>query len=133
MLLVEFAKNGDLPVVSLDEIRRRFKISPTDKNKNGWVVQQAKERAKQYLRSKTPFVWNATNITLQMRAQLIELFTTYRAWVKIEYLEVPYKKLLHQNRNREYAVPENVINRLIDKLEIPTLSEGHEIIFHIET
>ena len=33
----------------------------------------AKEEARTYLRKGQDFVWNATNITRQMRAQLIDL------------------------------------------------------------
>ena len=40
----------DVPVVSLDVIRRKHKLSPTDKSANGWVVQTAKEEARTYLR-----------------------------------------------------------------------------------
>ena len=68
---------SDWPVVSLDNIRRANNIAPDDKKGNGKVVQMAKENAKEYLRSKTSFVWNATNTTQQMREQLIDLFTTY--------------------------------------------------------
>ena len=57
----------DVPVVSLDVIRRKHKLSPTDKSANGWVVQTAKEEARTYLRKGQEFVWNATNITRQMR------------------------------------------------------------------
>lgn len=36
---------ADMPVVSLDAIRRKHKFSPTDKAANGWVAQTAKEQA----------------------------------------------------------------------------------------
>ena len=108
-------------------IRREHKIEPTDKKKNGLVVQLAKEQAKKYLRSKISFVFNATNVTRDMRSKWISIFTTYGARVRIIYLEVPYQQLLSQNRNREYKVPEKIIDRLINKLEIPTFREAHEI------
>jgi len=122
----------DLVIVSLDSIRRKHGISATDKSGNGRVVQMAKELARESLRKKQSFAWNATNTSRQMREQLIDLFTTYGAKVKIIYLEVPYKKLMSQNRNREYAVPESVITKLIERLEIPTDSEGHEVMLIVE-
>ena len=122
-------KHLDQPVLSLDEIRRAHKISPTDKKKNGQVIQRAKEKAKEYLRSKTDFVFNATNITQDMRSRWISLFTDYNARVKIIYIEVPYKTLLKQNANREYSVPVGVIQKMIGKLEIPTVREAHEVEF----
>lgn len=117
----------DTPVVSLDVIRRKYKISPTDKSGNGWVVQTAKEEARTYLRKGQNFVWNATNITQQMRSQLIDLFVSYGAKVKIVYLEKPYELWRSQNRNREYPLPENVLDKLLSKLDIPQLMEAHEV------
>ena len=122
----------DLPMVSLDAIRRQWKISPRDKKKNGKVIQEAKAQARQFLRKQQPFVWNATNLTQSLRKQLVQLFSDYGAQVRIIYLEVPYKTLLRQNRNREYMVPEKVIRQMIRKLEVPVLGEGHVVEYRIQ-
>jgi putative nucleotidyltransferase with HDIG domain len=120
------------PVVSLDDIRVQKGISPTDKSGNGRVIQEAKELARTYLRKKQPFIWNATNITRQMRVQLAELFFTYKMKVKTIYIEVPYAQLLQQNRSRVAIVPELVVERMIDKLEIPALWEAHTVEYVIQ-
>ena len=120
-------KHLDLPVLSLDNTRRANNISPRDKKKNGWVVQQAKEQAKVYLRSRTDFVFNATNITTDMRQRWISLFTDYKAKVELIYIEVPFHQLQHQNHNRTHKVPLEVIEKMIGKLEIPTFGEAHEV------
>lgn len=125
-------RHFQLPVLSLDDIRREHRIDPTDKKKNGWVLQLGKEKAKEYMRSKTSFVFNATNITSEMRSKWISLFTDYGARVKIYYIEVPYKELLSQNHNRKHKVPENVIENLIRKLEIPNPKEAHEIYYEVK-
>jgi putative nucleotidyltransferase with HDIG domain len=117
----------DLPVISLDDIRRKHKLKPDDSSATGWVVQEAKEQTKVYLRKGQPFVWNATNITRQMRTQWIDLFVSYKARVKIIYIETAYKEWIRQNKNREHPVPENVLMRLLDKLEVPALYEAHEV------
>jgi predicted kinase len=46
----------DVPVISLDAIRRKYKVSPTDKAANGRVVHEAKEEARSYLRKEQGFV-----------------------------------------------------------------------------
>ncbi len=125
-------KHLNLPILSLDDIRRRHKISPTDKKSNGRVVQMAKEEAKQFLRTKTNFVFNATNITKDMRSKWIQLFTDYNARVKIIYVEVPYLQMLKQNKNREHIVPQKVIDKMIWKLEIPTVLEAHNVEFVVK-
>ncbi len=96
------------------------------------LAQQAKEEAKQYLRAEQSFVWNATNITRQMRSQLIDLFTTYKAKVTIVYIERPYNIWLKQNSNREHAVPAAALQRMLQKLEIPLPQEAHEVVWQVE-
>lgn len=115
------------PTVSLDDIRRAHKLRPDDASATGWVVQQAKEQARVYLRQGQSFVWNATNTTRQMRAQWIDLFAAYKARVTVVYIEVPYDEWLQQNRNREYVVSEAVLMRMLAKLEVPLLQEAHTV------
>lgn len=117
----------NLPVVSLDNLRRSQRIAPTDKKGNGRVVQQVKEMAKQHLRKRQSFVWNATNITTQMRSQLVDLMTTYGATIRLIYVEVPYKKLLQQNQNRSHPIPVKVLEKMIGKLEVPQRWESGEV------
>ena len=124
-------KNFNLPILSLDEIRREHNIKPTDKKKNGQVIQLAKEKAKEYMRNRSSFVFNATNITVDMRNKWISLFTSYGGDIRINYIEVPYKKLVHQNHNRQFKVPEKVIENMILKLEIPTVREAHDVSYII--
>lgn len=112
-------------VVSLDAIRAR---TGTDPHRNqSEVVTFAYEEAKALLRTRTPFVWNATNITRNLRAKLIRLFAAYDARVRIVYLEAPLDELFERNRRRERSVPESVIHNLIEKLEIPALDEAHAV------
>lgn len=117
----------DVPVVSLDDIRRKHKIQPTDKAGNGRVIQEAKEQARNYLRKGQDFIWNATNITKQMRMQLIDLFVDYGAKVRIVYVEKPYDLWRSQNKNREYPLLDNVLDKMLLKLEVPQLAEAHEV------
>lgn len=114
----------NVPVISLDNIRRENKISPTDKKGNGQVIQMAKEQVRVFLRKKETFIWNSTNISRNLRTPLIDLFQTYGAKTKLIYLEVPYKKLMNQNRNRDFPVPREVVEKMISKIEIPSIWEA---------
>ena len=120
------------PVISLDDIRRKNKLSPTDKSANGWVVQEAKKIARTYLRKGQDFIWNATNITTLMRFQLINLFAGYGARVKVVYVEKDYSVWRKQNREREYPLPESVLDGMLGKLEVPQLTEAHEVEYLVE-
>lgn len=121
-----------LATVSLDDIRRQHRLSPSDKQATGWVVQQAKAQAKTLLRRGEPFIWNATNITRQLRSQLVELFVAYRARVKIVYLEVPYAQWLQQNAGRQHSVPIKAMEHMLSKLEIPQVDEAHEVEWRVQ-
>ncbi|NQZ69696.1 MAG: AAA family ATPase [Lentisphaeria bacterium] len=120
-------ENYDLPVLSLDSIRNEEGIRPADKKKKGKLIQIAKEKAKEFLRAEQSFVFNATNITTDIRAIWCSLFTDYGARVKISYLEVPYETLLEQNFNRDDKVPEKVIDAMISKWEIPSFKEAYDV------
>ena len=124
-----YIKNNlfDLPMISLDEIRREMNIKPTNKKGNGRVYQEAKERCKVLMRERESFVFNATNIVADTRGKWVKLFEAYGGKVTIHYIEVPYKKLLKQNHNRVYKVPEKVIEKMISNLEIPTFDEVYDV------
>lgn len=117
---------ADLPVISLDDLRGEMDVDPADDQ--GPVVRAAKEQAKAYLRQAQPFVWNATNITKDMRQQLIALFANYTARIRIVYMECSPKELDRRNRSRTHPVPAPVIARMIEKLEVPSLTEAHRLL-----
>lgn len=112
--------NWDGPVVSLDELRGALKIGPEDDQ--GRVVAAAKTMAKEYMRDKASFAWNATNVTWQMRNQLIRLFRAYNAKIRIVYVEAPYGELMARK-----AAPERVLDQLMIKLDVPAATEAHEV------
>lgn len=116
---------ADYPVVSLDDIRKEYGISPVGNQQE--VARIAKARAKQYLRDKQSFVWNATSITADIRSQLINLFVRYHAYVKIVFLETEWEENLRRNAERMNKVSESVIERMLKKLILPERFEAHEV------
>lgn len=114
----------DLPVVSLDQIRRDLKTSPTDNQ--GQVVQTARDTCRDYLRNGRDFALNATNTTRQIRQLWIDVGAQYRAKIEVVYIEPEYSVLFSQNSQRTDQVPRSVIERLIDRLDPPGLTECHE-------
>lgn len=120
----------DLPVVSLDRLRADLKVDPEDEQ--GSVVQAAREEAREHLRAGRSFVWNATNVSRRVRAICTRLFADYDARIRMVYVEVPEATLRAQNRARKKPVPERVIDALLDKWEVPDLSEAH-VVEHVWT
>lgn len=115
----------DIPMVSLDDLRRELKISPTAAQ--GFVANAAKEQAKELLRKYQPFVWNATNITANTRRQLISLFESYKARVRIVYLETDWQTQQLRNASRPYPVPVPVILSMLSKLTPPEAHEAAQV------
>lgn len=117
---------GDRPLIRLDDIRERLDIDGAD-NQSA-VVDEARELAKSYLRQRQSFVWDATNTTRDMRSRLVALFANYGASVRIVYVEAPsWQEMFARNRQRERPVPDGVIERLAERLEIPSPAEAHRV------
>lgn len=115
----------DWPVVSLDAMRQELGIRPTDDQ--GYLIQVARERAREFLRQQRSFVWNSTNITRMNRRRIIELALAYHARTRLIYLDAPFADILSRNRARKESVPEPVIYRMLDHLEMPSISEAHRV------
>ena len=116
---------AELPVISLDDIRERLKVKPTDDQ--GKVVNVAMMEAKNYLRLKKSFVWNATNLTADIREKLVKTFSDYGAFVRIVYKEASYEEILKRNKERDRHVPEDVIDKMLQKIETPRIDEAHDV------
>jgi predicted kinase len=113
------------PVISLDALRTELGAPPS--GAQGTVIAAAREQARTELRAERGFVWNATNISRQLRARLIGFFVAYGARVRIVYLEVPYVLLLQRNRARGVLLPEKALLRMARSLEVPDRTEAHQV------
>ena len=55
------------------------------------------------------------------------MFFDYGARARIVYVEVPEAVLRAQNRGRTSTVPDVVVERLLDRWEVPEPGEAHEV------
>ena len=115
----------DWPIVSLDQIRQELQIAPEDSQ--GAVVNHAKERAREHLRAGDSFVWNATNTTKPLRQQVIRFMRDYDARVRVVYVESEWSDILRRNQARTEPVPKSVLERLASKLDVPDVTEAHQV------
>ena len=122
------ARHGDgRPVVSLDDLRRERGVKRGDKGAEGRLIQEARELARTYLRAGEPFIWNATNLSAQVRGQTLSLLADYRAHITIVAVEAPADELSRRNREREHPVPWEAVERMLDRWEAPTITECHRL------
>jgi predicted kinase len=117
------------PSVSMDDLRTELEVDPA--GEQGPVLQAAREQARGFLRDKRSFVWNATNLSRQVRGEVIRLLADYKARVRIVYVEVDEETLRRQNRQRVRPVPEKVLERLLSRWEVPDRTEAHEVIWEV--
>jgi predicted kinase len=115
----------DLPVVSLDDLRGKLDVDAAEDQ--GAVIQAARQRCREHLRAGRDFAFNATNTVRQTRKRWIDLFADYGARIELVYLEPPQPIILQQNQRRPRPVPEQVIHRLVTRLEPPTWAEAHAV------
>jgi predicted kinase len=116
-----------LPVVSLDEVRQDLEVEPTESQ--GAVIQQAREQCREHLRAGRNFALSATNTVRATRNRWINLFADYQARIEIVYVEPPLATIRKQNRHRPSPVPEAVVEHLAAKLEPPTWTEAHSLVY----
>lgn len=116
------SKLTDYNVITLDDIRDELKLKPQEDESK--VISIAKNRAKEFLRNKISFVWNATNMTNLTRNTLVSLFHDYHARVKIIYLETSFDECLKRNENRVKVVPVKVIEKMLSSFVFPESSEA---------
>ncbi len=117
----------DLPLISLDAIRRELKHQRT--GDQGPVLRLARERAREYLRKGQSFIWGATNLRRDLRARLIDLFANYGARIRIIHVEAPPERLHRQNNARtgDDRVPAKAIERMLNIWELPDITEAHQV------
>ncbi len=114
----------ELPVVSLDDWRKRLKIGWTE-DQNA-VAEAAHKEAVEYLRQKTPFVWNATFLRKDFRQAAVRLCVNYGARVRIVWLEASLEELRRRNSKREEPVADSAYDKLARRMEPPTCLEADE-------
>ena len=87
------------------------------------------DRAKELLRKKEPFVWNATHLSSQMRNKTLDLLFNYNAHVTLVYLEAPEDEIKRRNTQRDTTLPNSKIDEMLFKWEVPLKLESHNVIY----
>ncbi|MBB4866868.1 putative kinase [Pseudomonas nitritireducens] len=119
-----------LPVVSFDDARDDLGLRH-GKNE-GMVAHHATDLAKKLLASKTPFVWNATHLSDQMRSKTLTLCHNYHANVRLVYLEHPEAVLLSRNSKRDSSLTNAGLLGMLHKWELPLPWEAASVEYYVE-
>ena len=90
---------------------------------------RAWDLAREHLRQRRSFVWNATNLSRELRGRSLQLFADYDTRVRIVYAEVSAPTLYRQNQQRPDPVPVPALERLLDRWEVPDRTEAHDLVW----
>lgn len=116
-----------LPVVSFDDARDELGLR-YGKNE-GVVAHAAVDKAKDLLRHKAPFVWNATNLSEQVRQKSLGLLAQYGAEIELVYLERPRAELLRRNSKRDTSLTNKALQAMTGRWEVPLPLEAHRVVY----
>ncbi len=114
-----------LEVLSYDDAKEALGLVQGDNV--GKAVHMVTDRAKELLRKKVPFVWNATHLSSQMRSKTLGLLFNYNAKVNLVYLEAPEEEIKKRNSNRDTTLPNSKIDEMLFRWEVPTRLEAHVV------
>ena len=118
-----------LEVVSLDALRELHQVDPA--GDQGSIVREAREAARRQLREGRPFAWNATNLSEDLRAQVIELARAYKARVHLVYCEAGPAQLAARNGARPRPVPASAMKRMLRRWSVPWPDEAHRVTYAV--
>lgn len=117
-------------VVSFDDAREELGLRH-GKNE-GMVAHRAFDKAKDLLRARAPFVFNATHLSEQMRSRTLDLLYAYHAEVEVVYLERPRAELLARNSKRDSSLTNKTLQAMVLKWEPPMPTEAHAVRYVVD-
>jgi predicted kinase len=125
-LAQEIAKKEQATILSSDDIREELFGDASKQKKTAIVYETLYERAKSLLLSGKNVVIDATNIDRNKRVKALKKFQNIKK--ECHYLDTPYEECLLRNQMRKRKVDPLILFKMRKFLQIPTLSEGWEVI-----
>ncbi|MEW6733983.1 MAG: AAA family ATPase [Acidobacteriota bacterium] len=115
-------------IVSSDNKREELFGDVNWQGDNARVFQECLLNVEQSLIEGATVALDATNIKLSHRSTFLDLANRYQAHTTIVYFDLPLEVALERNQKRTRRVPDSVIARYYEKIELPHRSEAQELI-----
>ncbi|KAF1054306.1 MAG: hypothetical protein GAK43_00972 [Stenotrophomonas maltophilia] len=119
-----------LPVVSFDDAREALGLRHGENE--GAAAHFAIDRARELLRERRAFVWNATHLSAQMRKKTLDLLFAYHAQVRLVYLERPEAELYRRNSRRDSSLRNADLRRMLFRWEVPLPTEAQTVVYALD-
>ena len=111
-------------VFSSDKIREECFGDVNDQTHNNEVFKKLVKLVKANLRNKKDAVYDATNINYKRRMHLLKDISHLNIKKVAIFMATPYDICLKNNQQRDRHVPEEVINNMYRKFNVPYYYEG---------
>lgn len=112
-----YAQSLNMPVISYDATRDELGFKHGEGT--GTIVHAVHDKAREYLRKRQSFVWNATHLTENMRSPALSLIRQYGGSPTIVCLEASKDELLARNTSRNSSLPNSKLLSMVSKWEAP--------------
>lgn len=126
------AESGIFQRVCPDLIRKAFYGDENIQGDGARVFKTAYHDIREYGCLSENVVFDATNINADRRKELVKSMRGYFDIIICKYFSTPYILCLARNEERERKVPEEVITRMWENFERPTMREGWDIIEEVK-
>ncbi len=115
---------------SSDEVRERILGNVNEQRFNKVVFYHLHEEIRADLKLGRDCYYDATNLTPELRRDIIRKFKPHANKIIAIYFNESIEVCKERNSNRERKVPEDVIDKMANKLQPPELKEGFDEIFY---
>lgn len=121
----EIAQISNAQIVSTDEMREKLCGDAGDQSRNQQVFENCYREVKELLSSRS-VVFDATNLSIKDRKQIIQIGKHKKARIVVYVMTTPYAICFKQNFSRVRQIPQYVLEKQLSKFQIPFIHEGFD-------
>ena len=119
-------KHKECVIVNTDDIRQEILGDWRNQDKGDLIFKIAYERIGEALNSGHDVIFDATNVQRKYRKKIFQFNAEHVA----VYMNVDVEECKRRNALREHRVPDEVIDRMASRLQVPTIDEGFKEIIN---
>jgi predicted kinase len=119
-------KHKECVIVNTDDIRQEILGDWKNQDNGDLIFKIAYERIGEALNSGHDVIFDATNVQRKYRKKIFQFNAEHVA----VYMNVDVEECKRRNALREHRVPDEVIDRMASRLQVPTIDEGFKEIIN---
>ncbi len=119
--------------ISMDDERLKICGDMNDMSRNQEVFDNCFTQLRSNMQNRINTIWDATSVGRKLRKRLIDLARQQGARISIVYFDLPLDEVMKRNRKRNRNVPDEVIKKFYNNLEVPKIYEYDRLLVVDET